>query len=269
MIIDIHFHMGGVENDDDIFISEKMMSQPTIKLMKYYLKMKKGVANNESALEWSIDNIKETKKVEKVVALAFDWVYNDNGEKDVNNTHYRVSNSFIYEQVQNYPEKILFGASVNPYRSNATKRLDEVKNMGAVLVKLIPSSQCIHLYKEKSISLLTDYFYQLKELNLPLLCHCGVEHTIPTATDQVCDRLEGILNPSFECEEKQGLNGTSKIKLALDCGVKVIVAHCGLPIYEKDGLQDYWILKELMENEKYDDQLFADLSGFITPASSY
>ena len=252
MIIDIHFHMGGVENDNNIYISEEMASEGSFRALKAMLLLLKGEISNQAALEWSLKMVEQATFVDKVVALAFDWGYNEEGTIDRSRSHFWVSNDWVAEQVAQHPDRLLFGASVNPNRKDAIAELERVKKMGAVLVKLIPSSQGIDLAKERH----QPFFARMAELDLPLLCHCGVEHTIPPFG-------------SLDKDQARELNSTSKVEHALKAKTKVIVAHCGLPINIEDSLQDYLRLKDLFDEPLYKKTLYADLAAFLLPFSPY
>lgn len=249
MTIDIHLHMFGVENDENIYVSDKMKSCKSAKLLRFLLRLKKGKATNDIAREFLMEAIDKAKVVNKAVLLALDWGYDKYGNKDETRSQFWVRNGHVADLVKDRPNRLLFGASVNPDRKDAIKELHRVKKDGAVLNKLMPSSQDIDLSDTKHI----PFFKEMAKLQLPLLCHCGVEHTIP------CFGAHG----DFENEKLQGLNSTSKIKLALECGVTVIVAHCGLPINPEDGMQDFHLLQLLIESGKYEGRLYADLSGFL------
>jgi predicted TIM-barrel fold metal-dependent hydrolase len=250
MIIDIHFHMGGVEDDEDLFLSREMRSTLPYRIMKTLLLLKKGKADNQTAREYLLEGIEKAALVDKAVLLAFDWAYDGSGNSAPSRSHYYVSNDVVARWVKRRPRRLLFGASVNPGRKDAEAELERVKEMGAVLNKLIPSAQGVDLALQRH----RPFFRKMADLQLPLLCHCGVEHAIPC-----CDNRTG----------NQVLNSTSKIQLALECGVTVIVAHCALPVHPEDGLRNYRVLKQLMKRPEYEGRLFADLAGFFLPLTLY
>ena len=253
MVTDIHFHIAGVECDEHMFISETMKRGKYFRLYRNYIGFKMGVApskvSNNTVLDYVLKTVDTSTRVDKCVLLAFDWVYT-NGQKDESQSHMRVSNKMVADIVRRRPNRLLFGASVNPNRDKALEELKKVADMGAVLIKLIPSAQNIELEDHKR------FFEEMAALRLPLLCHCGVEHGIPCFG-------------TGEENTKQRLNDTNKIIVALEAGVKVVVAHCALPIDNDDGISNYEKLKELMSNPRYDNFLFADLSAFFIPFNGY
>ena len=79
----------------------------------------------------------------------------------------------------------------------------------------------------------------LKENNMPLLVHTGIEHTIKGG--------------------RQDLNNPTRLELAAKTGVTVIAAHCGtkLNFWEKDYFDSWCKLAEKYEN------FYGDLSAMI------
>jgi uncharacterized protein len=259
MITDIHFHLAGVCNGEHIYLSYEMRAQAVFVGLSALLLLKKGAATNEAALEWATDVIAGSSKVDKIVALAMDWVYDDNHKPDPTRIHLWVSNDWVAEQAKKMGDRMYFGASVNPNRADACEELDRVSNMGAILIKLIPSSQDIDLMDEKH----GPYFEKMKELNLPLLCHTGVEHTIPSAGIHV-----EHTKPGAEAnDKKQALNSPSKLRGPLSYGVKVIAAHCALPMNKEEGEAAYEELRGLFND--YKENLYADVSAFFVPFSPF
>ena len=142
-------------------------------------------------------------ELDRATVLAFDQVYCRDGSLDRRRSRYYVPNRFAKDAVRSYPEALLFGASVHPYRADALEKLAEVKAEGAVLVKLLPNSHGF----DPADPALRPYFRTLADLKLPLLLHGGFEHTIP------------VSNQTF--------GDPTRFRSALDAGVTLIVAHAG------------------------------------------
>jgi predicted TIM-barrel fold metal-dependent hydrolase len=141
--------------------------------------------------------------LDRAVLLAFDETYNHNGSVDNKNTYMYVSNDYAKSVCNDNKDLFLFGASVHPFRPDALDELDRVKAEGAVLVKLLPGSQGFNPADRQIL----PYYRRAAKLKLPLLIHCGYEHTIPVTDQKYGDPL--LLRP------------------ALDEGVTVIIAHGG------------------------------------------
>jgi len=142
----------------------------------------------------------KSKYVRKAVLLALDGVVGADGQLDTNRTEVYVPNEFVADMVAQHTN-LLFGASVNPYRSDALKRLGWAKAHGAVLVKWIPPIMDIKPDDPK----LVPFYKKLVELDLPLLSHAGKEKSFPRADQELGD--------------------PEKLWLPLSLGVTVIAAH--------------------------------------------
>jgi predicted TIM-barrel fold metal-dependent hydrolase len=142
-------------------------------------------------------------ELDRAVLLGLDGVYSEDGAFDSKRTHVVVSNNYVRDVCAAYPNRFLFGASVHPYRKDALEELDRVKEDGAVLVKLLPNSQGFDPGERR----IEKVYQRMADLRLPLLIHCGYEHTIPPV-DQAFGR-------------------PGRLEIALGTGLRVIVAHVG------------------------------------------
>jgi len=137
------------------------------------------------------------------VLLALDAVHDPNGEPRPGDTMLYASNDRVQTTCARHGDAFLFGASVHPYRADALDELDRVASLGAVLVKLLPNSQAF----DPAAPRLLPYWRKLADLDLPLLIHCGFEHTLP-AIDQA-------------------FGDPARLVPCLEEGATVIVAHGG------------------------------------------
>jgi len=142
-------------------------------------------------------------ELDRAVLLALDAVHGADGEIRLERTALYAPNDCVSRTCALHPDALLFGASVHPRRRDALDELDRVAAQGAVLVKLLPNSQGF----DPADPMLRPYFRRLADLRLPLLVHCGYEHTLP-AIDQAWGE-------------------PSRLEPALDEGALVIVAHAG------------------------------------------
>jgi predicted TIM-barrel fold metal-dependent hydrolase len=142
-------------------------------------------------------------ELDRAVLLALDAVHDARGEMLLDRTALYVPNDCVSRTCALHPDAFLYGASVHPCRRDALDELDRVAASGAVLVKLLPNSQGF----DPADPALRPYFRRLADLRLPLLVHCGYEHTLP-ALDQA-------------------LGDPKLLEPALDEGAVVIVAHAG------------------------------------------
>jgi predicted TIM-barrel fold metal-dependent hydrolase len=184
--------------------------------------------------------VQQTKEIDAAVVLAFDRAYSDDGRPDDANTHLFVTNDYAAALPRQHP-KLLFGASVHPYRPDALAELERCVALGAVLLKWLPLVQNINPADERCL----PFYDALAHHRLPLLCHTGGELTLPYLNSAYAD--PELLVP------------------ALRRGVTVIAAHCGTraTLFETDYLPAF--LRLAREHE----HLYGDTAALDLPMRSY
>ncbi len=166
----------------------------------------------------------KSKEIDGIVLLAMDAVYDfKSGVRDDKKTDLYITNTYLSnkvnelnERLQNDPEvedknkTFYFGASVSPNRTDWETELNKVFNeTDAVLMKWLPSAQHIDLRRKAH----KNFYKALTEKNMPLLCHVGPEYTFP------------------EGRRKKKLDNFKYLEYPLQHGVKVIAAHCAMPVF--------------------------------------
>lgn len=203
-IIDMHVHVAGVgAGESGCYVSEELRRNWRYKtyLRAFDVTEKDLLDHGDAIVFQRISNqIKASKTIKAAVILALDGVVDTNGELDLANTETYVPNEFVASETAKYPN-LLFGASVNPYRHDAIKRLEQAARDGAVLIKWLPAIQHIDPGDERLIT----FYKRLSELGLPLLTHAGGERSFTTA--------------------ETSLGDPERLRLPLSLGVKVIAAH--------------------------------------------
>lgn len=144
--------------------------------------------------------------LDKAVLLALDGVVAADGHPHPELTRLCVANDFVHHAAAQHPE-LLFGASIHPYRPDAMDRLARCVAQGACLVKWIPSAQRIDPAAPRCFS----FYDALAHYGIPLLTHTGVEHTL------------GMRRSRY--------NHPRRLIPALERGVTVIAAHCGVHMF--------------------------------------
>jgi len=256
-VIDIHVHFGAPEDQvSGCYWSEEFESGVAFfafRLVTSSLFRKIDIGYIKKHL---LKVINAAKHVDKCVLLALDQVYDENGKVYDQNgeerrTHLHVPNSYLAKLARQH-DRILFGASVHPYRLDWKDELQYCLDNKAVLCKWIPSSQQIDLTNSKCL----PFYEKLAEYKLPLLCHVGPEGAIPP----------------FD-KPSQELNNPRLLRNALDAGVTVIAAHAALPLLPPPLESDkpYQELVALFrEAESNGWKLFADLSAInLGPRGMY
>jgi predicted TIM-barrel fold metal-dependent hydrolase len=165
-----------------------------------------GIADPEEAYRRYLEQLANwvrQSELDRAVLLAFDEVYAPSGEKDERRSRFYVGNDAVIDAAAAFPNAFLIGASVHPNRKDACEELDRVADAGALLIKLLPNSHGFDPGEGRH----TTFYRKLRERGVALLVHAGFEHTIPTI------------------DQKLGL--PERLRLPLEEGVTVIVAHCG------------------------------------------
>jgi len=268
MKVDIHVHMIGngrdIDNvDSDVYFNaednQHWFTRLLYNLIEEDLRRleadlnRDGIISTIEYIELIYRMLRESEEIDTVVLLALDALYSPRtGELDRRRTDLFVSNRFLSriveglnlrlrnEGVEN--KRFLFGASVSPNRRDRESELEYVLTQtDAVLLKLIPSAQHIHLRDTGH----RDFYDTLSRYNIPLLCHTGPEYSFP----------EGIRN--------KGLDNFRFLERPLECGVKVIVAHCATPVFpfiDRDETEElYRFMKGANSNGRI--QMWADTSA--------
>jgi uncharacterized protein len=186
------------------------------------------------------ETVIRTPEIGAAVVLALDRPYTDDGRPDEANTHLSVTNEYVAELTRQH-DKMLFGASVHPYRADALAELERCVAAGAVLVKWLPVVQNINPADDRCL----PFYDALAHHRLPLLCHTGGELSLPYLNFGYAD--PELLVP------------------ALRRGVTVIAAHCGTRArpFETDYLPAF--LRLAREHER----LFGDTAALCLPTRSY
>jgi predicted TIM-barrel fold metal-dependent hydrolase len=241
MIIDCHVHAIAAAPGHG-HLSDYLLSRWNVRFLRWWM----GVTSRDPAtLEQQaeshlLETINSTPGLDAAVVLAFDAVYDQDGNRDDSNTHLYVSNDYVVELASRNP-KVLFGASVHPYRKDAVVELERCVQRGAVLLKWLPVVQNFNPSDERCF----PFYEALAHHSLPLLSHTGGERMLPNLNTDV--ENPDLLIP------------------ALQRGVTVIAAHCGTR--DRSTHQDYTpiFIRLVHEHER----LYGDTSALNLPARSY
>ena len=140
MIIDCHVHISAFTLPDGTMSRSLARSIP-FRFMRWRLGIKGEDAAADRQLERSlVDHIEQAEKLDAAVVLAFDAVYDKDGRRDDARTHLYVSNDYVIELAKRH-RKVLFGASVHPYRKDAVAEIERCITAGAALLKWLPIVQ--------------------------------------------------------------------------------------------------------------------------------
>ncbi|MBF0609631.1 MAG: amidohydrolase family protein [Magnetococcales bacterium] len=181
----------------------------------------------------------------KIILLAFDYFYREDGCCDPMAGTFYVPNEWARQLAAKRPDRFGWMASIHPYDPYWEKKLHLISQWqpGPLAIKWLPQSMGIQPDSARCFG-----FYQaLAQLNLPLLTHCGDEKA--THGDAPAD-----------------WNAPSRLAMALDTGVRVIVAHCaslGGAKGKQDKMGYFGEFMTMMDNPRWKNLLFGDISATL------
>lgn len=200
MIIDCHVHISATSPGRGK-MSPRLLNSLPFRFMRWVFSLDGADEATERELKLLLYQLlDQATELDAVVVLAFDAVYDHEGRRDEENTHLYVANDYVMEMSAEHP-KVLFGASIHPYRPDAIVELERCIKAGAALVKWLPITQGIDPSDPKCF----EFYEAMAHHGIPLLSHTGGEKTLPNLNDLQDPQL---LTP------------------ALQRGVTVIAAHC-------------------------------------------
>jgi uncharacterized protein len=240
VVIDTHVHICALMPGHGS-MSQRVLKSLPFRFMRWRLGMRGEDERTEKSIEAKLAlTIEQTEAIDAAVVLAFDAVYDRDGNFDAANTHLYVTNDYAIE-ICRRRRKMLFGASVHPYRRDAVAEIERCVAAGAVLLKWLPIVQGFNPADDRCIPV----YEALAHFKLPLLSHTGGEKTLPNLDPNVMD--PALLLP------------------ALQRGVTVIAAHCGTRSApsETDYLPTF--MRMAHDHEKF----FGDTAALNLPTRSY
>lgn len=251
--VDYHIHLLGL-GTEQTYANPKMLDwHNPVQLYRYKVYMKaSGIEDEKSANKQYLDRLSQLiadfPKPGKSYLLAFDKFYTSDGKVNAEETEFYISNQYLDQTVKNYPDKFLPMISVHPFRPDAIEQLKAWREKGVRFIKWLPNAMGM----DPSDPKLSDYFAQVKKLDMVILTHTGIELAVDTA-------------------ENQDLGNPLRWRMALDMGVKVVFAHVGslgacLNLEDKNQsdmqkVPCFDLALKMMSEEKYQNNLFADISA--------
>jgi hypothetical protein len=237
-IVDIHIHAPPFPDPEsgNIVVPTRLKG-----LFLRYIRFKLGISSddpnpNKTYVKKLSEEIRGSRYIKMGVVFGLDGVYDSRGNLDPVNTRFMVTNDYVFRAVKGFGG-LIPGASINPVREDAIEELERCKELGAVLVKILPNTQGF----DPSDKGFIPFYRKLKELGMPLLAHSGYEFSL-TVRDQ-------------------SLGDPALLRTALDQGTTVIIAHggsTGVFIYEKH----FATVRELVKTYP---NVFLDTSALTLP----
>lgn len=253
LVWDCHAHLIGVGDDHSgIWINPAMQSlahpMQTVQ-KKFYLNASCTADDGhvDSNFVASFIRFKEGLPAgTKVMLLAFDYHYDEAGQRREELSSFYTPNSYAALLAQHYPQHFHWIASVHPYRRDAVEELQRAIAAGARAVKWLPPAMGMD-----PASPLCDPFYEVMARHqIPLLTHAGHEQAVHGG-------------------DTQDFGNPLRLRRPLEHGVPVIVAHCGSlgagVDLDKGGngpaVENFELFARLMDEPQYEGRLFGDISA--------
>lgn len=182
----------------------------------------------------------------QAVMMAIDGVYR-NGRHIENESDFMISNDHVMK-LKGMNRKIIFGASVHPYRGHR-EVLVEVRrclNAGAAFFSWIPSIQKIDLEDERCI----PFYVCLATEGIPLVCYVGSGN-----------------RPGNNREGPEIYRNPKKLTTALDVGLNVVLANYTMlcnadPLPQEEKILFEELLEMLRLSAEKEWNLYADISPY-------
>jgi len=178
----------------------------------------------------------KTSSLGAAVILAHERVYDSSGNIMEGVGSFYVPNTYVLKLARENRE-FLPAVSIHPARPDALEELERCLTGGAVMMKCLPNCHNIDCNDRGY----TKFWERMAESGLPLLAHTGGEHTVPVVRREFAD-------PRI-------------LELPLECGVKVIAAHCAT----KSGLFDPEYFHVFSDMVRRYPNLYGDTSAFNVP----
>jgi uncharacterized protein len=240
VIVDCHVHLSAFTPGRG-YMSRTLLDSMPFRFMRWKFGLTGEDEHTERTLEeFLARTVAGASPVDAAVVLAFDGVYDADGQRDARRTHFEVANDYVRDVTRRH-RGLLYGASIHPYRRDAVTELERVARDGAVLIKWLPITQDI----DPSDARCLPFYEALAHLKIPLLSHTGWERTLPTANDRVAD--PALLRP------------------ALERGVTVIMAHCGTRSFFGESCH----VESFMRMAREWEHCYGDTSALNLPTRAY
>lgn len=252
--IDCHVHLAGLrKGGTGCWVNPEVFSlkHPLDKIKINTLIHASGIEDLEQADQQYLQRLRmlvnDFPEGSRFMLLAMDKVYDKSGEANMQDTKLYIPNDYMYEVYLSAPDRFIPCISIHPYRKDAVVELEKWAKKGVRAVKWLPNEMGM----DPSDSLCEPFYEKMAEYDMVLLGHAGRESAIEVI------KFKPFGNPLF-------------YRKPLEMRVKVIMAHCaslgtGIDVESswKKPVKNYKLFLRLMEEERYQGLLFADISAIV------
>ena len=251
---DCHVHLLGLgETGGGAWVTPKMQSMLRIKLYaqyRFYLNAScVNPANNNADRDFLarlLAIMDDFPAGYRAMIMAFDRTHSEDGTLQMQKSAFYLPNQYAADIAARNPARLMWTASIHPYRRDAAEAVAEAAKKGALAVKWLPPAMGIDPASPRC-----DAFYEaMARSQLPLITHGGEEKAV-----------EGAHLPAF--------GNVLKLRRPLEHGVRVVVAHCASLGRDTDIDQGprgpkvgcFELFERLMAVPEFDGRLFGDISA--------
>jgi predicted TIM-barrel fold metal-dependent hydrolase len=285
-VVDMHVHVGLVGDRWPQWgrMSAEFRSKTVYKTFLLYARVAEDAVCDELLRQKTLEVVAESS-VDYIVGLALDPVYTPDGRRAEARSHLWVDNDYVIDLRSASNGRILLGASVHPYDPSFKERVRKYVDLGAVLLKWLPSAQQIDLEDLRVRSAL-EFLATAGPGGhpLPVLLHCGPEYAIPSTDTRTSsydylhwsswDSFVNLFRFRNRWQVRHEGRIRENLERGLEAGAAIIFAHCGLPYFfgstlarifehsEADQVADY--LQRSIQGA-YQGRCYADISALATP----
>ena len=258
-LTDYHTHLVGLNNPQNgTFVNASWQSPLNIvgyiRFITY--KSASGITDLDQADQQFVERL--TRLIThlphrgKFALLAFDYFHNEQGQPDKTLSTFHVPNHYMMNIVKQYPDYFFPVISIHPYREDAISELNKYAAQGVRYIKWLPNAMGIHPAASKPAlsKKLSRYYQTLAQHDMVLISHTGDEHAV-------------------EVKDIQHYGNPWHLQKPLSMGVTVVMAHVASlgacrkidPPPCKPGIPYSDIAIAMLRDARYDNQLYADISG--------
>lgn len=253
-LFDYHAHVVGLgSGESDCFVHPRMQSywHPVERLRFLVYASACGVDDLRSAdeqfLQRLLSLVRSVDGHGRHLILAFDQYHDPAGRPDRAKTSFYVPNDYVVTLARSHPDALVPAVSIHPYRPDALAELDRYAARGVRFVKWVPAAMGIDPADPRTV----PFYQRMKQHQMALLTHAGAEQALESAADQQ-------------------LGNPLRLRLPLDIGLRVVVAHCAsagedldLDSSEPEPVDSFDLFMRLMDEDRNEGLLFGEISATL------
>ncbi len=248
-LLDVHMHLAGRGINSDCWVNPRMLSRRyPMAWVRFQSYLSAGHLKAEDPdirfAEGGTQLAGALPIRGQFHLLAFDYACDGEGKPLPEWSAFHVPDAFAFDRAAQAGSNFRPVASIHPARPDALERLREASAAGGTLIKWLPSAQNI----DPASPTCDEFYAEMKRLGLILLVHCGREEAMETGD------WGHLANPL-------------RLRRPLEMGLRIIVAHCAttgmgadLDHPDRPDQPNFQLWLRLMDETKYEDQLFGDIS---------